>query len=129
MPPDGRCVALLRSRVPGQGCRPHQIATVSVLHGGGRGKGAPFPAVDRATRTELGRPTPLVVHDGTAILKLLEMMKRSGLHMAIVADEYGSVEGLATITDILGWGADRWRTVPSAQDCSVLLQSCPQPYL
>ncbi|EWY37635.1 hypothetical protein N825_16420 [Skermanella stibiiresistens SB22] len=44
---------------------------------------------------------PLVVHDGTAILKLLDMMKRSGLHLAIVVDEYGSVEGLVTITDIL----------------------------
>jgi putative hemolysin len=44
---------------------------------------------------------PLVVHDGTAILKLLDTMKKSGLHMAIVVDEYGSVEGLATITDIL----------------------------
>jgi putative hemolysin len=44
---------------------------------------------------------PLVVHDGTPILKLLDMMKRSGLHMAIVVDEYGSVEGLVTITDIL----------------------------
>jgi putative hemolysin len=29
------------------------------------------------------------------------MMKRSGLHLAIVVDEYGSVEGLVTITDIL----------------------------
>jgi putative hemolysin len=44
---------------------------------------------------------PLVVHDRTPILKLLDMMKRSGLHMAIVVDEYGSVEGLVTITDIL----------------------------
>jgi putative hemolysin len=44
---------------------------------------------------------PLVVHDGTPILKLLDMMKKSGLHMAIVVDEYGSVEGLVTITDIL----------------------------
>ncbi|HSK41267.1 MAG TPA: CBS domain-containing protein [Arenibaculum sp.] len=41
---------------------------------------------------------PLVVQDGTPILKLLDMMKRSGLHMAIVVDEYGSVEGLVTIT-------------------------------
>src|SRR4051794_2360719 len=28
----------------------------SVLHGGGRGKGAPIPSVNHATRTESGRP-------------------------------------------------------------------------
>ncbi|WP_207460283.1 hemolysin family protein [Azospirillum sp. SYSU D00513] len=44
---------------------------------------------------------PLVVHDGTPILKLLELMKRSGMHMAVVVDEYGSIEGVVTITDIL----------------------------
>src|SRR3954452_6715222 len=40
---------------------------------------------------------PLVVHDGTPIMRLLDMIKKSGLHMAIVVDEYGSIEGIVTI--------------------------------
>jgi putative hemolysin len=44
---------------------------------------------------------PLVVHDGIPILKLLDLMKTSGQHMAMALDEYGSIEGLATITDIV----------------------------
>ncbi|MDD3371755.1 MAG: hemolysin family protein [Alphaproteobacteria bacterium] len=44
---------------------------------------------------------PLIVPDTTPVLRLLEQLKREKQHLAIVVDEYGSVEGLVTITDII----------------------------
>lgn len=44
---------------------------------------------------------PLVVLDGTPVLKLLEGFKREGMHMAIVVDEYGATQGVVTLADII----------------------------
>ncbi|MFA4993720.1 MAG: hemolysin family protein [Bdellovibrionales bacterium] len=44
---------------------------------------------------------PLIVPDTTPVLRLLDQFKRVGQHIAVVVDEYGSVEGLASITDIM----------------------------
>ncbi|NYZ15355.1 HlyC/CorC family transporter [Azospirillum sp. RWY-5-1] len=43
----------------------------------------------------------LIVHDGTPVMRLLELFKQATVHMAVVVDEYGSVEGIVTVTDIL----------------------------
>ncbi len=45
--------------------------------------------------------TPLFVPEALPALKLLEMFKKSQTHVALVVDEYGGVEGLVTINDVL----------------------------
>ena len=43
----------------------------------------------------------LIVPDTTTVLRLLDQFKHVGQHVAIVVDEYGSVEGMVSVTDIL----------------------------
>lgn len=42
-----------------------------------------------------------VVHDKAPALHVLDVLKRSHIHMALVVDEYGSIEGIVTAADIL----------------------------
>ncbi|MCH8684937.1 hemolysin family protein [Pedomonas mirosovicensis] len=44
---------------------------------------------------------PPVVHEATRVLKVLETIRQSGIHIAVVVNEYGGVEGVVTATDIL----------------------------
>ncbi|MGF1519890.1 MAG: hemolysin family protein [Nodosilinea sp.] len=44
---------------------------------------------------------PLFVAESTYVLKVLELFKTSGTHFAMVLDEYGGVEGLVTLNDVV----------------------------
>lgn len=44
---------------------------------------------------------PLFIPESTRSLKVLEQVKSSGNHFALVVDEYGVVQGLVTLNDIL----------------------------
>ena len=44
---------------------------------------------------------PLFVPHALPVLKLLESFKETGVHIALVTDEYGSIQGVITLHDIL----------------------------
>lgn len=44
---------------------------------------------------------PLFVPESTRALKVLELFKQSGTHLALVVDEYGVIQGIVTLNDIL----------------------------
>ncbi len=64
---------------------------------------------DLAERSLNGQPfdlraameKPLYVHESMHALEVLELFRRSGKQMALVVDEYGTIEGIVTLSDIL----------------------------
>lgn len=44
---------------------------------------------------------PLFIPEGMDGLKVLELFKKSGIHLALVVDEYGNTQGLVSLADIL----------------------------
>jgi putative hemolysin len=45
--------------------------------------------------------TPAFIPQSTSVLKALEIMKASKVHMAFLVDEFGAFEGVVTATDLL----------------------------
>ena len=54
-----------------------------------------------AIDTESDVQSPLHVPESISILKLLETFRRSSVHLGVVTNEYGGIEGLVTPADIL----------------------------
>lgn len=46
-------------------------------------------------------PKPLVIADRMPVLRLIELFRREGVHIALIVDEYGTSEGIVTATDVL----------------------------
>jgi putative hemolysin len=44
---------------------------------------------------------PLYVAESTRTLNVLEQFKQTGIHLALITDEYGGIEGLVTLNDLM----------------------------
>ncbi|MGH8772868.1 MAG: hemolysin family protein [Burkholderiales bacterium] len=44
---------------------------------------------------------PLYVPDSISTMQLLQMFKQTSIHLALVVDEYGDLQGLATLNDVM----------------------------
>ncbi len=49
---------------------------------------------------KLAQP-PLFIAESTRSLNVLEMFRQSGTHIALITDEYGGIEGLVTLNDLI----------------------------
>jgi putative hemolysin len=55
---------------------------------------------EEVTLSELVTPL-LYISDRTTVLKLLNRFKKEKVYLAVVVDEYGTIEGLVTLTDVI----------------------------
>ena len=55
------------------------------------------------TASELRRALhkPLIIHEGASILRTLDLFRKTPVHSAVIVDEYGSIQGIVTRTDLL----------------------------
>jgi putative hemolysin len=62
-----------------------------------------FPNITKTNKLNLHDflRKPVMVHGGTAAYKVLEELKHAKIHYAFVVDEYGSVEGMVGMDDIV----------------------------
>ena len=44
---------------------------------------------------------PLIAPEAITVLKLLELFKETGVHIALITDEYGSIQGIITLHDVM----------------------------
>ncbi len=73
--------------------------------------------------------TPLFIVETTSLLRAFGLMKQTPLHMALVVDEFGALEGLVTPTDLLEMIAGDFDEAHDADTPSAILRREDGSYL
>jgi putative hemolysin len=87
--------------------------------------------LDRDGRPDLFaklRP-PLFVSEATNALKLLEIFREEQQSLALVVDEYGDIQGVVTLTDLLGAVLGRLQDVESESEESLVVERADGTWL
>jgi putative hemolysin len=73
--------------------------------------------------------TPLYIPETTSVLKAMELFKQTPHHMALVVNEFGSLEGVVTAIDILEMIAGDFPEAHDGKDSQSILQREDGSYL
>jgi len=65
--------------------------------------------------------TPLFVSESTHAIKLLEIFREEQQSMALVVDEYGEIQGLVTVSDLMGAIVGRLQAVENADEDALVV--------
>lgn len=65
---------------------------------------------------------PLYVSDSTQAMKLLEIFREEQQSMALVVDEYGEIQGLVTVSDLMGAVVGRIQAFENGNDDALVVQ-------
>jgi len=65
---------------------------------------------------------PLFVPEAITVLKLLELFKETGMHIALITDEYGSIQGIITLHDIFEAIAGEIRSLGESAEAQVVVR-------
>ena len=83
-------------------CKGDISHVIGIVHGGDLFeqaiKGGTIASVDIAAATK----PPLFVPETVSAMQLLETLKKNRAELALVVDEYGEIEGIVTLSDVLG---------------------------
>ncbi len=89
--------------------------------------------VTRLARAEQGLfqhlREPLYVSESTHAMKLLEIFREEQQSMALVVDEYGEIQGLVTISDLMGAVVGRMQSVENVDEDALVVTRADGSFL
>lgn len=83
-------------------CRGNRSEVIGIVHAGDLFEQAIRSKAVSSVDIELAVKAPLYVPESVSAMDLLETLKKHRTELALVVDEYGEIEGMVTLSDVMG---------------------------